>query len=544
MTQATTSTTGSAAAPAAEWSRASVVAMALVLMAGMLLGWWSRDAALTVYGDDTTYLTLSYSIEAFEYRDSFLVGAPPHAQYPPGMPLWLLMVRTIAGPSLDAVLAGNLLLVALTALLVADAVRRLATPWLGVTVAAMVMFNAPLFVLVAELRSEVPFLAWCGLALWWSLKDGDRAAPGRMAWLALAAALAAFLTRSAGLALFPAVLGTALLRRRWRPVLVGGTMSLAAVAAWFGYTRWAAAQTIGHSYATDLAAGVSTVAPADVLEHLVGNAKVYFLNLPSSQFSIPDLPNQPFDNLLVGLCLALPAVIGAWQARRRWPALGIFLVGSTVILMAFSWPIRRLFTPLVPWVSAAMLLGWTGLAAATGMRRPHRVAVVLGLVVASLGLAHRVRAAVREQGCRDSAPFVDPACYPVQYRSYAAAAQYIRDSLPETAVVAAVRPAFVHLNTGRLTVPIDLFGRDDFKGLVVPEGPATHVLLSRLYRLERRLAEGRLREHCGSLAVLATYPAGTLLLAVQSPPSPESNACDALDGYLRDGADSLQTIPE
>lgn len=543
MTPAPPPTAEAASSPGAPWSRPSVVVLGVVLMVGMWLGWLSRDAALTVYGDDTTYLTLSYEIATGQYRDSFLVGAPPHAQYPPGMPLWLLLVRVLAGPSLDAVLAGNLLLVALTALLVADGVRRVATPWLGVTVAAMILFNAPLFVLVAELRSEIPFLALAALALWWSLKDSERTAPGALTWLALAAALAAFLTRSAGLALFPAVFGAMLLRRRWQALIAGGTMTLAVVVAWFSYTRWAAAQTVGHSYATDLAAGVSSASAPLLIEHLAANAKMYILHLANAQFSIPDLPEQPLDNLLVGLFLAVPAAIGAWQVRKRWPALGLFLLGSVAILLAFSWPIRRLFTPLIPWVAAAMLLGWSGLAAAAGVRRPHRVAVGLGLVLASLGLIHRAQAAVREQGCRDSPPFVDPACYEVQYRSYASAVQYIRDSLPNTAVIAAVRPAFVHLSTDRLTMPIDLFERSAFEGLVAPQGPTTHILLSKLYRLERRLGEGRLRDVCGSLALLKRYPAGTLLFEVRPSPTADLNACDALDRYVQDRSDSLQTIP-
>jgi hypothetical protein len=459
------------------------------------------------------------------------------------MPLWLLLVRTLAGPSLDALLAGNLLLVALTALLIADGVRRVATPWLGVTVAAMVMFNAPLFVLVAELRSEIPFLAWTALALWFSLRAGESAAPRRLAWLALAAAVAAFLTRSAGLALFPAVLGAALLRRQWRVLLAGGAAALAVVAAWFGYTRWAATQTIGHSYAADLAKGIPAFTLKDVLEHVLGNARVYFLKLGTSQFSIPDLRDQPLDNLLVGLCLVVPAVVGVWRVRTRWPALGLFLLGSVAILLAFSWPIQRLFTPLVPWVSAALLLGVSGLAAAAGLRRPHRIAVALGVAFAALGLLDRVEDAVREEGCRDSPPFVDPACYEVQYRSYASAVQYIRDSLPTTAVVAAVRPAFVHLSTDRLTMPIDLFEGRDFAGLVIPKGPTTHLLLSKLYRPERRLAEEELRTHCASLTVLARYPAGTLLMAVKQTPSPDTSACEALDRYRLEPRDSLEFIP-
>src|SRR5690606_14963488 len=94
--------------PGQPWSRAALVILAAVILLGAALGWAGRARAATLGGDEATYLALSTSLESGQYRDTFLVGNPPHAKYPPALPAWLLVVRTVAGPDLDVVRAVNL----------------------------------------------------------------------------------------------------------------------------------------------------------------------------------------------------------------------------------------------------------------------------------------------------------------------------------------------------------------------------------------------------------------------------------------------------
>ncbi len=520
--------------PTPKWPREALLVFLLVAAVGITLGWASRGAALTVYGDESIALTLSRSLAAGHYRDEFLVGAPPHAQYPPGMPIWLLLLRLTTGGSLDAALAANLLLIALTAFLLADSVRRLSTPWLGVTAAMMVMYNPPLFVLAAELRSEIPFLALCALALWLSLVDAQRASRWYPA-LAIAVAIAAFLTRSAGIAMLPAIGWALFLQRKWRPLLIGGIVAVATTLSWFAYTRWAGQHTIGHTYATDLAVVVPASEPVRFLGHLINNAKTYFARLAERQFGITDLPDQPLDNLILGFALTLPAAAGAWMLARRWPAMVMYLFLSVGILLIFPWPISRLFVPLTPWLAVMILIGCAGIATTAGSRHGNTIAIGVGVVLAGFGLVGRVEAARRAQECRASAPFVDPRCYPEQYRSYVAAVDFIRDSLPTNAVVAAAKASFVFERTGRLTVPLELFAQTKAARLLAPAGPATHILLSRLIPFEADLVGPRLRAQCTLLALLARYPSGTLLLGRHTASAGDStDACIALTEYLRE----------
>src|SRR3989304_1018075 len=147
--------------PAQEWSKATLLTLLLVIAAGLALGWAGRGAALNVNGDDPIYLGLSRSIGHGHYRDDYLFGSPPHGQYPPGLPIWLLLVRLAAGAGLDAALAANFLLVTVTAILLADSVRRVTTPWLGVTAAAVVMWNPEILALAGAIPSDSPpLLLW------------------------------------------------------------------------------------------------------------------------------------------------------------------------------------------------------------------------------------------------------------------------------------------------------------------------------------------------------------------------------------------------
>lgn len=543
MTQAMTATAApqSAPVPAPAWSRPSLIALALVTLAGMLLGWASRDAALNVNGDDAIYLTLSKSLGEGHYRDEYLVGTPPHAQYPPGIPAWLLLIRLVAGGSLDAILAGNFLLIATTAWLLADAVRRLSTPWLGVVAASVVALNPGLLGLGGELRSEPLYLACCALALWCTVdldKDGGWWRPA----VAIAAAIAAFLTRSAGIALLPAIGIALLMQRRWRPLILGGASALLVTGAWFTYVRWATQRTIGHTYAIDLVGAAPVGEPLRFLEHLFSNARDYFAYLAAVQFSIPDIGDFPLDNGVWGLLLIIPAVAGAWRLARQWPAMVAFLLLATAILLVYPWPIGRLLTPLLPWLVVVLLFGWISLTSAARFRHCVQAALVIGAVLAALAAAAQLPRTLRGVRCRATAPFSDPRCATLADRSYFAAAVFIRDSLPRDAVIAASKPSSIYFNSQRLTFPLELFQRDSAALLLAPKGPATHILLSRKFPYEANQVATWLRGHCGSFALNAQFAGGTLLLGPRTTTS--GDACAALDIYLRQTADSLHTSSE
>lgn len=538
MTDATRPVAVETPRPAVQpWPPAALAVLALVLVSGMAMIWMARTAALTIGGDDAIHIALARSLASGHYRDEFLVGAPPHAQYPPGMPAWLLLIGAVAGAGLDAALGANLLLLGLTVLLAADAVRRLGYPWLAVAVAMAVIYNPALLDLTIQLRSEALYLACCAVGLWASLRIPTHRAAGV---LALVAALAAFLTRSVGIAMIPAVLAAILIHRGWRPALTGSVVAGAVVVGWFRYTAWATEITIGHTYAKDLAVFSAPHVERGFLVRVLANVKYYLVHAIAVPFSLPDIPGQPLDNAIVAIVLLFAGALGTWVLLRRWPALSLFFAGSIGVLLVFPWAFARYFSALYPWIVIVLLFG---IARAVGSRRGERVAVAVGVVLGLVGGWRQAQAAAVAQSCRAQPPYADPRCYDPETRSFAAAAKFITDSLPADAIIASTKPSTVWVATGRLAFPLERL-RDEGDSLAtLAWHPATHILLTRLMDFEGDEVAPLLHRVCDRITLRGAFPPGTLLLTPRSAGDSAPNACAALAHYLTDITPQYEKAP-
>lgn len=510
--------------PAAPWTPAMRGVLLLALAVGLLMGWLSRRVALTMDGDDATYLALSRSIASGHYADTFLVGSPPHAQYPPLFPLWLLLVRVMAGPGLGAAILANLLLLTLTATIVADGLRRLGSAWLGIVAAAIVACNPALIDLATQLRSELLYIACVAVALWCSLREHQSGGSFPHTVGMSLAALGAFLARTAGVTVIPAVALPWLVRREWRRLVLGSIAALLVIGGWLGYTRAAARDALGKSYGTELQVGERVLASRHLLPHLIGNAKWYFVRAPVQQFSIPDIPEQPVDNGVEAALLAVLALVGAASLVRPWLALPAHVFFSLVVLLAFPWGVARLMTALVPFIVILLLIG--------ARRVAGRASLVLGVILLGFGVLGQLQAVERRQACRATEPYVDPRCYDDAARGYIAAIHFVRDSLPTDAVIASMKPSSVYLGSDRKGFPLELFTDQPPSSLLAPTGPVTGILLSNMMAVERERIGPALLKVCTALRLLVRYPPGVLVLAPRRPDDPGGDACQPLRDYI------------
>lgn len=166
------------------WAPKQVGALAIVFAVCLALGWMVRLPELGTGEDEAVYLLLSESMASGHYRDEAVLGAPLHAKYPPGTSSWILLVHAVAGSGLDAVRIGNLLLLVLSGLFVADGWRRLGHPWIGIGAAAIALWNPFLLQVSTTLSSEPLFLALSTGALWAALRAATGNPPR---WLSPAA---------------------------------------------------------------------------------------------------------------------------------------------------------------------------------------------------------------------------------------------------------------------------------------------------------------------------------------------------------------------
>lgn len=501
-----------------------------LLLFAFSVGWWTRAPEVGVGGDEATYILLSQSIEHGRYHDEFLAGTPPHTKYPPGNPVWIMLIRQVAGPNVEALRAANLILLMLTGLILGDGVRRVAGAWAGVAGVGLTALNPVLLSLSGTGLSEALYTFLVTFAVWLALIADDG---GRRLWAFLSStvAVASFLTRLMGLTAIGGVGIWLLVRRRWRDLALHTAASVGVVAAWFYYSTWHRPEALGVTYANDLEllprageGGLNAFA-----QHAASLAGEYLTILPGV-FGVPTIPDTPVDNLIWVALLGAAGLLGFASLSRRWPAILAYLGLSVGLLLTWPWPVERLLAPLVPAIAALVLCGGP-LAAKLSARRS---AMALPLLIASVlcvsGLLDYIRND-RRHGCDRDDPYADPKCFNPQVRGLVTAVRLSQDSLPPGSIVATSKPAPVYYFGGHRTVPITtLLGRVQATGNLDLKSSGADVVLVSGFR-DWTSVTTVLVPHCRELSIRIGIEPTTLLLGPLDQSHPGEDACRALKDF-------------
>lgn len=521
--------------------RGGVTAAAAALVAlHAVLGWWLRPATLSLADDDTIYVLLGRSLRELHYRSPYLVGEPAHVQYPPGFPALLALAGAVVGERMDLLAALQALLSAAALALTFDAVRRRWSPALALLALTLAAVNPLLLETAGTLWSEPPFMALVALSLW--AASGAEPSARRLA-LAGAAAVAAALTRSAGVALVAGLALAWCTERRWRAVALLGAAAGVALGGWFLWTALAPSASAHHPYALDMARGYQRAAGAATLAGAAGAALLRMIYIVAAypaalvpwNLPLPTVEGTAADNVAWLVVVLASGALGARELWRRWRAAACFLLCYGGVLAVWPWALDRFLAPVMPLVLILLL---AGLAAAarwaadrwrlpSGARLAHAAPAAFAVAVAVPALARDARLWRGRAACDRSSPTRAEGCVTADGRSFYRAAEFVRDSTPPGAVVVTLRAASLNYRTGH---PAIVAGT--LPGAGAPRLPGGgYVLLSRLFASESTFAGG-LRARCDRLTLVKRFPPRTFLFRVADPPPGEAGAaCSALDWY-------------
>jgi hypothetical protein len=417
------------------FSRAALVIAALHAVLGLLV----FEPALFPGGDNAGYLILGEALRTGEgYRDLYLPGSPLHAKYPPVFPSILAILGWLGGVQLFKV--AMLAFTTATVWLTARLGRELIGPGAALIAAGLLAVNPTLLEYGHYILSEAPFVFFVMLCLWAARRD-DRL------WTAVAvgAAVLAFGTRTAGLALMLALPLAWGLQRQFR------RSAAAAIAAVSAMTLWAVYQTradpMQASYLEELllvdpynpAAG--SVSLAGLVARAAGNLWAYASRVvPQALFGTEGLVSGLA--MLLGLAIALCGLLG-WAKRARRglgvPEAFLLLYGGLIAIWPVVWTDRRFLLPVVP----VLILFATGVLADLPTRIPavlRRYApVALAAIVAIPALVwtfergpERVDCVARYQS--------GSACDPAPQASLYRAAEWARENTPPDAIIVNRKP--------------------------------------------------------------------------------------------------------
>lgn len=425
-----------------------------VCAAHLLLGLLLFDPKPFTGGDNFWYMLVAEAVrEGHGYRDIWLPGTPLHTHYPPLYPLLLAGLGLLA----DSVVAFKLFSLACTTAVVGLtyglARMRVRDPRLSAG-AALLVGAAPAIVEYGHwVLSEATFLLFVMLALYAFV----RAPEGRdRRWFTVggAAAIAAYLTRSAGSPLLLAIVVAFAVRRRWGRLASFAAPAAFVALAWWLYVRWAvsvgaagATTTYGQEffYRDPYRPELGTITIGDLWARIAHNLELYVLSAWPQAIGGRDLGAGLAG--AVGLVVAGVVIAGALRRVRRLevPELFFLLYGGLILVWPQAWSDQRLLLPLLPLAGIYIAEAAAWAFPPERARRRVRAADLAVFAVVGFALFGNLRIVGPQVACTRQVLGGSPyACYPSVFADFVEAARWIRQHTEPDAIVINRKPQILY----------------------------------------------------------------------------------------------------
>jgi hypothetical protein len=404
----------------------------LLVAVGLAL-WLPRLAGpLDMRYDAGVYYILGTSLaEGHGYRLLNEPGAIQAIQYPPLLPIAAGLSQVVAGTSAVGD-AGHLLRLAFFVCFLLYAVatyamaRRFLPPALACVVGLVTLLHVHSSFLSDLFFAELPFALLSLLFVLALARSGETRAGSTLAGVL---AVAAYLLRTIGIALFAAWVGEALLRRRWASAARRAAVALIVLAAWQGYVRHVEAgaeyahpaypyqrasyqyYNVGYfenlSYIDPFVPELGKASAADWARRLGTN----LLRMPTAwgeavssraEWSTSQIQrlnhtrSLGIPTWLVQVPLLALGILIAWGlvllALRGETLISLYVAGSVAVMCLTPWPgqFERYLSPLTPFLALGLFVGLLKIRerlSTTSTRRWRRAGALLPVAVAAFVLA-------------------------------------------------------------------------------------------------------------------------------------------------------------
>ncbi len=467
-------------------SRIRPVTLALLLVGlNLILGFLLFDPALFTGGDNARYMILADAVRTGEgYRDLYLPGSPLHTKYPPGYPMLLAGLGFLG--DLQFFKVASVFLSAGTVWLTYVLAWRLHGVGIGLLATALVAVN-PVGLEYSHLVLSEALFGLIVVACLAAYTRRDGRDEGRdVGWLVVVLAAAAFLTRTAGLALAAAVVGLlayAAIRRRslraWLPVL-----GLAGViGGWFVYQRIGAPGGPGYLGELLLVNPYEPEAGRLTVAGVFSRAAVNFWQYLTSSFPRLLAGAAELNAAAVGLgIIAGAAVLAGWlaEAAARVRLTTVFLPVYIMLILLWPsvWTDARFLLPVWPLLAIYSLAGARSVSARLWPGTGSAAIAIVTVLFLGLGAISTHRRVPVRRACQ-IAWHHGEACLGEGYAELLRVAAWARDNTPVDAIVANRQPALFYLGSGRQGTVYTFSSAPEIVLRDLENMRATYVLLDR-----------------------------------------------------------------
>lgn len=525
---------GPSLTPTSPLSRGMLAGAGALVLLHVALAWSVRQTAVATGNDDALYLLLGRAVRALTYRDLHILGQPWHSQYPPGYPLLLAVFGGELGPGINGAVVLGITLSAIGLLCFFDIARRFVAAEFALVLLAALAVNPQLLSYAGAVRSETPYMALTGIALWFLVRKGDSA--GAVV-AGVSFALLAALTRWVGVAFVAAVAVVWLLERRWRRL---GWLAVAAgctLGVWIAWTFLAPQQFEARSYGVMLTqtAPHESSAVRLLFHRALRTVNTYVLNGSlGTALGLPRVAGTRLDNLLgLGFAcgLVLVGMVRSWRGGR---VLSTYVVLFGGLLTVWTYKMTRFLVPITPVLLLLAATGAGALAArwgATGRRILLATFTAVFLAGGMQGYADMRRDHAR---CQPAADGPAGACLTEAQGDFFSAVAFLRDSTAPSALLISTKEAVLAFYTGRPVLHSQgaraRFGERFVDGLRA-RGDA-YILLASLHRWQ---VPTDMVERCGEFELMRSFPHDNDIVRLRPAgvPAADDGACRVIQGHAK-----------
>ncbi|MEO7513651.1 MAG: glycosyltransferase family 39 protein, partial [Gemmatimonadaceae bacterium] len=306
------------------------------LLAHAILAWINRIPGISWGEDDAGYLFLARELRQLSYRELQDIALPMHARFPPLYPLIIAVVGWPFGDALNALLLMNTMFSMGAVVLLFLATRRKLGENIALIASGLFAVNPMAVWDSGHLMAESAFKFFVLLGIWALTHEDDHV---KFAVLAGAAAIAAALTRTAGVVLLPALFLYWLVNRRYRwatYLFVAGSLT---VGVWLAWTFLAPEPEFRRLYVADLGLAGRRHSRLQLLQntllHLPDRTRHMVTVVVPFVLALPVIGDTIVDNVLWMLVTASVGFTGVILLVRRWQIAAFVLVFYAALL--FVW---------------------------------------------------------------------------------------------------------------------------------------------------------------------------------------------------------------
>ncbi len=411
------------------------------------------DGKLDVNGDNASYYMLGKALANGEgYVNINDINKVPHSHFPPGYPVIISSLIKTFGESTSTIKLTNgfLLLCTLMVLylLIKEITSREST---AIIVLILMMLNSHLLMYSTIIMTEIPFLFFSILAIYAFLKVNYNKPIWRDSYFYATILLLtiSFYIRTSGLALMIGLVLYLLLTKHWKHALI------IILAVGLFATPWQLRnQKLGGSTYIKQLQMVNPYRPelgkagfGDYATRFSNNVSRYLTKeIPAATVSFVKANYRQAASLgqwLFAIAFFMIIIFGVLTLKKYKLLILTYLAGTLIILLLWPdvWVGIRFILPTVPFLLLGMVHGLQELLTKITPRVTHRYIVWLPVLIALL-LFPGIKK-LHQNARQDLKP---------EWANYYSLAEWSKENLADSSVIACRKPHLFYLNSNRFTV--------------------------------------------------------------------------------------------